>query len=468
MIRGWLSDFAAAVNGRLIGEDVSFSGLSTDTRTLADGELFVALRGERFDAHRFLDQAVARGAAALVVQDPAPAITLPQLLVGDTLAALGGIAQHWRMTLHPTVIGITGSNGKTTVKNLLAAMLGQRHAVLATHGNLNNDIGVPLTLAQLAQLHRYAVVEMGCSRPGDIARLAQLARPSVAIVTNAAAAHLEGLGSVEGVAREKGALFAALDANGAAVLNADDPHADGWRRVIGSRRTLSFGAGAEADVRVSDYRSLDTQERQRGAVAAFRLSGAIGELAITSPLPGLHNALNVAAAAAAATLVGATAGDIEGGIATAEAAAGRLAVRQPIEGVVLIDDSYNANPASLRAAVAYLTSLPGRSWLVLGDMAELGGDPWQAHAQCGAEAVRAGVERVFSLGKFSAAAAAEAKRTGAVASTYDDHQALIEDVAGALTPGVNVLVKGSRSAAMERVANGLAERLARGDRCFSC
>jgi UDP-N-acetylmuramoyl-tripeptide--D-alanyl-D-alanine ligase len=467
VIQGQLSEFAAAAGGEVVGGDVSFKGLSTDTRSLGPGQLFVALKGERFDAHRFLGRAVDAGAAALVVAKPDPSLKLPQLCVDDTLAGLGAIARYWRQRCQVTVFGVTGSNGKTTVKNLLASILCQQRSVLATQGNFNNDVGVPLTLARLAPSHDAAVVEMGCNRPGDIARLARLAQPDIAVVTNAGAAHLERLGSVEGVAREKGALFSALGPAGRAVVNADDPHADYWRSLIGAREALSFGVTAAADVRVSAYRLLARGESGDDTVASFELCGTFGSCSLHTPLPGEHNALNAAAAASAALLGGAAVADIVAGVRSVRVATGRLTRHRLARDILLIDDTYNANPASLSAAIAYLTALPGHAWLVLGDMAELGGDPAEVHARCGAQAVAAGVHAVLTLGTASAAAAEAARRAGAAGEHFTDVQALVDALAAQLDEGTNVLVKGSRSAGMERVVDGLLSRLEGGAPCSS-
>ncbi len=465
-MRGRVGEFAAVLGARLVGEDVPFRGLGTDTRTLAGGELFVALRGERHDAHDFLDAAVAAGAAALLVErfDEQVPVEVPVLVVEDTRAALAALARYWRHKLDPLVVGVTGSNGKTTVKNMLASILGQRHRVLATRGNFNNEIGLPLTLARLDPKDEVAVLEAGCGQPGDIALLARVMQPDVAVVTNAGPAHLERLGSLEGVAREKGALFAALGDDGCAVLNADDAFADYWRGVIGKRRCVAFGTGRGADVRVTRY--AQAEDAAGGYASTFRLTGLFGGIEVALPLGGMHNPLNAPAAAPPAAQAGADAQDIARGLAEARAEPGRLTLRRLVGAVTLVDDSYNANPASAMAAIDYVTSLPGRAWLVLGEMAELGGDREGPHGEVGEYAAARGVERVFTLGAAGGAAARAARAGDVDAEAFVERDALVAAVTAALRDAaavapdrLNVLIKGSRSAAMERVVEALADAL---------
>lgn len=440
-----LSQLAAIVEGRLIGDDAEFAGVSTDTRSLRPGELFLALRGERFDGQAFVRRAAALGAAAVVVEREQD-VPLPQVVVSDTLAALQRYAAAWRLRFQCPVVAVTGSNGKTTVKEMLAAILANTGPVLVTRGNLNNHIGVPLTLLRLSEEHAHAVIEMGASNPGEIALLTRLVRPNVGAITNAGPAHLEGFGSIEGVARAKGELFADLAADGVAVINADDRHAPLWHELAGDRRKVTFGLDKDADVRA---RAVEAE----GSRTRFTLTTPLGEATVELPLAGRHNVMNALAAAAATTALGLDPARIAAGLAAAAPVAGRLQSRPAaVAGVRLIDDSYNANPASLAAAVEWVVAQPGEAWLALGDMAELGSDAEAAHAEAGRAARAAGIERLFAVGPLSRAAV---DAFGAGARHFEDQEELIAALHEALVPGVNLLVKGSRSARMDRVAHAL-------------
>ncbi len=457
MINGALSEFAAAMAAEVHGGDTRFRGLCTDTRKLQAGQLFVALRGPRFDGHQFVGAAVAGGAAAVVVEQAISELGVPQLVVTDCYQALGSLTRFWRQKLGTPLVAVTGSNGKTTVKNMLAAILRQDYQVLATEGNFNNEVGVPLTLARLSPAHQQAVLEVACSRRGDIAYLANLVRPDVAIVTNAATAHLEGLGDVRGVAQEKGALFEGLGERGWAVLNMDDDQADYWRRIIGERRVVSFGFSEQADVRVVNYR-----DRDDGAGCAFQLASAHGQIEIELPLGGRHNAMNAAAASAAALLCGSTTEALAAGLASVAPEPGRQQLRAFPHDVRVIDDTYNANPASLRAAIEYAAGLPGRLWLAVGGMGELGDGTEQAHQEAGRHAVRSGVERIFAVGELVRPLVEAARAEGLEqAYHFEAHVQALATVLEQLEPGVTLLVKGSRSSAMERVAKGVIAHLQR-------
>ncbi|MEQ9222328.1 MAG: UDP-N-acetylmuramoyl-tripeptide--D-alanyl-D-alanine ligase [Salinisphaeraceae bacterium] len=439
-----LSEVATLVNGRLVGDDAWVEGVSTDTRRLAPGCLFVALRGEHHDGHEFVRRAATLAAGAALVArevDGGPS----QILVGDTLAALQRLAAAWRLRSNAPVLAVTGSNGKTTVKTMLAAILGQSGRVLATRGNLNNHIGVPLTLLELSAEHDFAVVEMGANHPGEIALLTRLARPNVGLITNAGDAHLEGFGSREGVARAKGELFADLAADGIAVINADDAYADLWGELAGDRRQLRFGLRGKTEVRAHDVTTEANGMR-------FVLTAPDGEAAVTLPLAGRHNVANALAAAAAAAAVGTPVAAIAAGLAAVPPVAGRLRARSATGGATLIDDSYNANPDSLAAAIEVLTAGTGQAWLVLGDMAELGDATDKRHAEAGRLARKAGVRRLFTIGRHSALAAGA---FGDGARHYEEREALVRDVADGLSADVTVLVKGSRSAGMEQVVEAL-------------
>lgn len=441
-----LAQLASVVEGRLQGGDATFTGVSTDTRGLAPGDLYVALRGERFDGHEFVARAASLGAAGALVERPQD-VALPQIVVGDTLAALQRYAAAWRLRFRGPVIGVTGSNGKTTVKEMIAAILRGVGPVLVTRGNLNNHIGVPLTLLRIDDEHAHAVIEMGASGPGEIALLTRLARPNVGVITNAGPAHLEGFGSLDGVARAKGELFADLAADGVAVINADDPRSPVWYELAGDRRRVTFGLEAGADVRA---RAIESD----GGVTRFMLITPAGEAAVELPLAGRHNVLNALAAAAVATALELDPARIAAGLTGVAGVAGRLQSRPAsVPGVSLIDDSYNANPASLAAAVSWLVAQSGDAWVALGDMAELGDGAEAAHAEAGRAARAAGVTRLFAVGPLSRHAVEE---FGDGATHYDDQESLIAALREALTPGVNLLVKGSRSARMDRVAQAFA------------
>ena len=434
---------AAAIVGARARPVGRFSGVTTDSRSLRAGELFVALEGPRFDGHDYLDAAAAAGAAAALVRRAHPA--LPCIEVADPLAALAQLAAAWRARFDIPLVAVTGSSGKTTVKELLAAALAGLGPVLATRGNRNNHIGVPLTLLELRDAHRAAVIEMGMNHAGEIAHLADLARPTVGVIGNAGAAHLEGLGSVAAVARAKGELIEHLPPNAVAVLNADDANLPLWRDLAGARRVVSFGLDRPADVSADYALAADG--------SAIELHTPAGDVSTRLPLLGRHNVMNALAACAAALAVGGRLADIATGLASVRPVPGRLYALPGKGGARLIDDSYNANPLSVHAAIAVLSGLPGERALVLGDMGELGAEGARLHAQCGAAARAAGIEHLITLGPLSAHAAA-AFGAGAVACTGLERAI---DAAGALLrPDLTVLVKGSRSAGMERVVRALA------------
>ncbi|MDE2273255.1 MAG: UDP-N-acetylmuramoyl-tripeptide--D-alanyl-D-alanine ligase [Gammaproteobacteria bacterium] len=442
-----LSDVAAATTGRLQGADRNFLRVSADTRKLATDELFVALRGVHFDGHDYVAQAGKLGAAGALVEHPVAAL-LPQVVVADTRRALGAYAAHWRRGFGIPVVGVTGSNGKTTVKEMIASILRQRGETLATRGNQNNDIGVPLTLLELGAQHRAAVIEMGTNHPGEIAYLASLVAATVALVTNAGSAHLEALGSVRGVALEKGALYAGLRAGGIAVINADDEFAPLWREMAGRHEQRSFGLGASADF----HPAADSMRPLAGGAWEFTLQAPDGAAAVRLSLPGRHNVMNALAAAAAARAAGASFGEISNGLARVPQTHGRLIVLSGLHGCRLIDDSYNANPVSLRAAMEFALSLGDPVWLVLGDMGELGADASVLHAECGDLARRLGVLRLWTCGSLSRQASG---KFGTGAEHFDDCEALVTALRGTLRSGITVLIKGSRAMRMERVVEAL-------------
>ncbi len=444
-----LEDVALVTGGELIGPDSTFDGVSIDTRTLVKGHLFVALVGPRFDGHDFVEAARAAGAAGVLVGRAVDA-PVSQVLVPDTLTALQRLAAHRRRGFAGPLIGLTGSNGKTTVKEMLRAILAERGPVLATRGNLNNEIGVPLTLLRLERRHRAAVVEMGANHAGEIARLTTLAQPTVGLVTNAGPAHLEGFGSLDGVARAKGELFRELPERATAVVNADDRYAPLWLELCARRPVVRFGIEAEAEFTARDVRSA-------GDAAApwlhFRLVCPLGETEVKLPMAGVHNVRNALGAAAAAVAAGVGLADVKAGLATCRNPAGRLRPLAGRGGAVVFDDSYNANPGSVHAAIATLATLPGRRWLVLGDMGELGEQAEAMHAELGQAARAAGLDGLLCIGPLAAAAAAAFGATARVAGDLDEAETVL---APELAPGTTVLVKASRTAGLDRLVARLA------------
>jgi UDP-N-acetylmuramoyl-tripeptide--D-alanyl-D-alanine ligase len=441
---------AQACGGRLVGEDREFAAVSIDSRTLDPGDLFVAVRGDRFDGHDFAAAAAERGACALVVSRQLP-LDLPQLVVADTLAALASGARAWRQQFGLPLVGVGGSNGKTTTKELLAAILAKLGRTLATRGNLNNHIGVPLTLFRLEPTHQAAVVEMGANHAGEIASLVDIARPTVGLVTNAGAEHLEGFGSLEGVARAEGEMFAGLGGDATAVMNADDEFAPLWRELSTARRSVTFGIDSDAD-----FRALAVSSGiEAGAwVSHFELATPAGRAPVRLALPGRHNVLNATAAAAAAWACGASLRQIVDGLAAVQPVRGRLQLKPALCGAWLIDDSYNANPTSALAGLEVLGGLDGERWLVLGEMAELGEHAAAGHAEVGAAARAQGVSRLFAVGPTTLHAV---EAFGQGGHWFPDTDALAAAVRESMRPGVALLVKGSRVNRLERVVEVLVE-----------
>lgn len=444
-----LAGLARCGQGRLIGEDRVVDGISIDSRSLPAGALFVALRGELRDGHEFAGAAAARGACGLLVERLLP-VALPQVVVSDTLRALTACAQAYRRGFRNPVVAVTGSNGKTTTKEMIGAILSRKGPCLITKGNLNNHIGVPLTLLELRQEHRHAVIEMGANHRGEIAHLASIAEPDIGLVTNAGAAHLEGFGSLDGVAAGKGELFAALPSDGVAVINADDQYASPWRSAAAGRRVLTFGVAQPADFTAHH---IVTSIESNGPRQQFDLVSPAGIERVRLDLAGSHNLRNALGAAAAAHAAGATLSDVAAGLAAVRPVKGRLEFRRAINGALLVDDSYNANPASVRAGLDAFRGVTGARWLVLGDMRELGSAADQLHAEIGRYAKEAGVERLLAFGPESRFAVDAFGPGGAWFEDIDD---LIAEARRSLVPGVVVLVKGSRASRLERVTTALA------------
>lgn len=450
MSTGRLSEVATMVDGTLSGPDASYVGVSTDTRTLKSGELYVALTGPNFDGHAFVGAARRLGAVGALVAT-AQDVELPQVVAGNTRRALARFAAAWRARFNIDVVGITGSNGKTSVKQMLAAIFAQRGETLATRGNLNNEIGVPLTLLRLRQRHRAAVIEMGASGPAEIGELAALAKPTVGIVNNAAAAHLEGFGTIEQVARTKGEMFSALPDDGVAIVNRDDEYYAFWLDLAKPRRVITFGEHEQADVTFRDFEQVmgDQDPRLHFTLSAFGESQRV-----TVPAAGRHNACNALAATAAGLACGLSLADCAAGLANADMAAGRLEVLSTPRGARVINDSYNANPDSMRAAIDFLADQDYPGWLVVGDMGELGDDAREMHAQVGKYARECGIARLYAIGELSRAASTAFGENG---FWFDNIATLIDDLGQALPTDTNVLVKASRSMQLERVVQALCE-----------
>ena len=435
---------------RLVGDGaMPLARVHTDTRTLQAGDLFVALKGERFDANTFLPQAGAAGAAAAIAHGGLEAAGLPGILVPDTLAALGALAAGWRGQYRLPLIAVTGSNGKTTVTQMIAAVLRawKGDAALATQGNFNNDVGLPLTLLRLGAGHQAAVVELGMNHPGEIAYLADITRPGVALVNNAQREHLEFMHTVDAVARENGSVLAALAQGGVAVFPALDAFTPLWRELAGDRRCLTFGQDA-GEVRC-------TAAQWSEGAWAVRIATPQGAFDTRLHIAGLHNVTNALAATACAVAAGVPLDSIAQGLAAFEPVKGRsraLALRCQGRAITVVDDSYNANPDSVRAAIEVLAGLPGPRLLVLGDMGEVGNQGPQFHAEAGAHARQSGIEQVFALGALSLHAA---RACGPAARHFEDMASLLAAVQEALPTVGSVLVKGSRFMKMEQVVQAM-------------
>ena len=439
-----LSSAADSMQGILHGADRTFDGVSTDTRTLKNGELFFALSGPNFDGGEFVPQASDKGAAGAVVAAKVSS-DLAQIAVDDTRLALGRLGAAWRQQYEASVVAVTGSNGKTTLKEMIAACLTQSAPTIATDGNLNNDIGMPLMLLRMDASHRFAVLEMGANHAGEIAYLTSLAQPEVVVITNAGAAHLEGFGSVSGVAHGKGEVLQGEPRPRYAILNADDEFYSYWRSLVEDIEVLSFGLDDDADIYATDVQTGK-------AATTFRLHLPAVEIDVNLPLVGLHNISNACAAAAVAVALEISGTQIKTALESIAPVAGRLQALNGMHGATLYDDSYNANPVSVQAAGEFLAALAGRNWMVLGDMGELGSDAEALHRHAGENLRASGIDRLFATGELSRATVAA---FGDGAEWFAGIDELTAGLVGELAPDVNVLIKGSRAARMERVVNAV-------------
>jgi len=448
MINVTLNQLASVLKGTLQGRDVTIDAVTTDTRKITPGSLFVALKGERFDAHDFADKAKASGAGALLVSRQLD-IDLPQLIVNDTRRAFGELAAWVRQQVPTRVVALTGSSGKTSVKEMTASILSECGNTLYTAGNLNNDIGVPMTLLRLTPEHQYAVIELGANHQGEIAWTVGLTQPEAALVNNLAAAHLEGFGSLAGVAKAKGEIYSGLPVDGIAIMNADNNDWLNWQTIIGDRKVWRFSPNAAN----SDFTATNIHVTSHGT--EFTLQTPTGSVDVLLPLPGRHNIANALAATALSMAVGADLPAVKKGLAMLQAVPGRLFPVQLAENQLLLDDTYNANVGSMTAAVQVLAEMPGYRVMVVGDMAELGDESEACHLQVGEAAKAAGIDRVISVGKQSQAIS----QASGVGEHFTDKHALITRLKELIAEQqiITLLVKGSRSAAMEEVVLALQE-----------
>lgn len=448
MIAMTLAEIAGCVQGTLVGNNVTVTGVSIDTRALSAGDLYIAISGEQFDGHDFISQAEESGALAVLVAKKVIG-KLPQIIVKDSRIALAELAGAVRDKLQIKVCAITGSNGKTTVKDMIAAILAVNYQVLFTAGNFNNDIGVPLTLLQLNEQHQFAVVEMGANHIGEIAYSSHYAKPDVALITNVGAAHIEGFGSIKGVAQAKAEIIQSLSASGVAVLNADDAFFAEWRAIAGQRKLISFGLKNTADVRAEKI-TLQLEGLQFNT--EFELVIAGRRVPVKLALAGEHNVINALAASAACLALGVETKQIQQGLQQVKPVNGRLQLFESAVGVKVINDTYNANPASLAVALEVLKKCAGEKWFALGAFGELGAESAQLHSAMAEQIKQAGVKRLFVVG----AMAENTVRTfGEGAVYYSRQEDLITAIQQTITKDIVLLVKGSRAQKMEVVVKAL-------------
>ena len=443
----WLSELLSVLDAALIGEDIEFTSVGTDSRNIEQGQLFVAIKGEHFDGNQYATQALALGAAAVLVSDIAVTTTVKfGLLVKDTRIALGQLASYWRQKFALPLIAITGSNGKTTVKEMTAAILrattANADAVLATNGNFNNDIGMPLTLLKLNASHQFAVIEMGMNHTGELHYLTHLAMPNIALVNNAGTAHIGELGSQDAIAAAKGEIFEGLQADGIAIINADDVYADYWKSLNVGKKIVTFGLNNSADITATSI--------EQNGMTQINLKAPTGNVTFTLNVLGIHNLRNALAASAVAYVLNISLANIAKGLTEFAGVSGRLTRRAGINGALVIDDTYNANPDSMHVAIDVLLAQAGKTIMVMGDMGELGDDTAKLHAEVGAYAKKVGVQAFYTLGEMTLEAA---KAYGQNSHSFTEVEALVEALKPAMDAQTSVLVKGSRFMKMERVVN---------------
>ncbi len=451
MLNLHLREIANHLGAELEGDDCMISDVSIDSRAVQSGDLYVAIRGDRFDGHDFIHQAEQAGAVSVLVEHPV-ALKLPQLIFRDSRLALAEIAGLWRNQLKVKVAGITGSNGKTTVKEMVASILSQKDEVLFTQGNFNNDIGVPLTLLRLNQEHRYAVIEMGANHQGEIAYTSRYAKPDVVVINNVSAAHIEGFGDLKGVAVAKGELIESLGDEGVAVINRDDDFYPYWVQLAAKRKTVTFGLHPEADVRADNIRVSRVGYE---FVTDFELQHASEQCCIRLRLAGEHNVKNALAAAAVCSQFGVNLNQIRQGLERMKGVPGRLQTHYGWRGCMIIDDSYNANPASLKAGLEVVSQGPGEAWVVLGAFAELGENSQLIHKEMGELIRTMNIVRLLAIGS-------DARHTvnafGRGATFFNSMDELIDELKRQIKGNETILIKGSRAQKMERVSAALVEK----------
>ncbi len=445
-----LSEIAGIVHGTHAGADVEIASVSIDTRAIKPGELYVAIKGHQFDGNEFAGKAEQAGAVAALLNENFTT-ALPHVKVKDTRLALAQLAGAWRAKLPVKVAGVTGSNGKTTVKEMTAAILGMDGPVLFTQGNLNNDIGVPLTLLKLNENHRYAVIEMGANHPGEIAYTSAIAKADVVVLNNAGAAHIEGFGNLDGVAKAKGEIIETLKSDGVAVLNKDDSYFGYWQSIAGNRKVLSFGLNEGADIGASN---IQTEVIDNAFVTTFDLNAVGTVLKIKLTLAGRHNVSNALAATAAALALGLSLAQVKAGLESVKPVTGRMQLLAGRLGNIVIDDTYNANAASLKAGLEVLLNCRGKHWVVLGAFGELGPESAKIHEEIGELLSSKGVVRLLAIGSD---AINTVRAFGRGATFFDSQDELIGVLNAELTGVETILIKGSRAQHMENVAAALVE-----------
>jgi UDP-N-acetylmuramoyl-tripeptide--D-alanyl-D-alanine ligase len=445
-----LNEIASALKGNLIGQDLLMTGVSIDTRTLKAGDLYIAIKGKNFDGHDFISQALQAGASAILVNQKIDTDSA-QIVVNDTHLALAELAGYWRRKMPVKIAGVTGSNGKTSVKEMIAAIFATQGNTLFTQGNLNNDIGVPLTLLRLDENHRFAVIEMGANHPGEIAYTSRYAQADVSVITNVGPAHIEGFGSIDGVANTKAEIIESLGSAGVAILNRDDPYYDLWINKAGSRKSVSFGFDPAADIRA---KNITTRLSEKGFTTQFDFKTVGATETICLGLAGKHNVKNALAATAVALQFGIDLKFIKQALEQVKPVTGRMQVIQGRQGNIVIDDTYNANPASLQAALDAINHANQPIWLVLGAFGELGDEAAAIHAEMATMIQSQSVQRLFATGEL-------AKHTvtafGSNGQHFDTQEHLIQTLTNAISGKEIILVKGSRSQKMENVVAALVD-----------